>query len=81
MAARYGHTGMMDCLLGLPKIDLNAGNSSRYGTALHCAVRSGHQGCVERLVDAGANIDAIGAKKKMTPLHLAAERGHLEIIK
>ena len=72
---------MVEYLLGRPKIDLNAGAASRYGTALHCAVYSGHLGCVERLVDAGANIAAKEGKKQMTPLHIAAERGHLEIIK
>ena len=71
---------MVDVILGLPEIDINAGNSSRYGTALHSAARYGHQGCIERLVDAGASISAIEAKG-MTPLHVAAERGQLGIIK
>ena len=72
--------GMVNFLLGIPEVDLDVGNSSRYGTALYAAVRSGHQECTARLVDAGANIAAIQSRG-MTPLHVAAERGHLEIIK
>ena len=71
---------MVDFLLGIPEIDLDAGNCSRYGTALYAAARSGHQECTGRLVDAGANIAAIQSRG-MTPLHVAAERGHLEIIR
>ena len=70
----------MDVLLSLPKIDINAGSSSLNGTALHSAVCSGRQECIEQLVDAGANVAATQANG-MTPLHLAAERGRLKTIK
>ena len=71
---------MVDYLLGLPTIDIEARSSSRSRTALHYAVRYGRQACTKRLVDAGANLAATEAKG-MTPLHIAAENGQLEIMK
>ena len=70
---------MVKYLLNLPTIDVDAGKSHRNGTALHYAVRHGHQACIVQLVDAGADIAATEAKG-MTPLHIAAETGQLKII-
>jgi len=44
-------------------------------TPLHFAVRGGHVSIVERLLAAGANVNAV-ANDRSTPLHYAAKEGH-----
>ena len=71
---------MVEYLLGLLTVDIDAGNSSHCGTALHAAVRGGHLMCIKRLLLAGANIAATAAKGS-TPLHLAADTGNIDVIR
>lgn len=80
IAARWKHMALLEYMLGLLTIDIDAGNSSHCGTALHAAVRGGHMACIERLLRARANIAAT-ASKGSTPLHLAADNGDVNVIK
>ena len=48
--------------------------SNVYGTPLHAAIRYGHLGVARRLLEAGANVDAV-AVGGATPLHIAARCG------
>lgn len=50
-------------------------------TPLHVAAYAGHYSSTERLLKAGANVDARTDRKRLTPLHIAAERGHAHIVK
>jgi len=50
-------------------------------TPLHVAAYAGHYTSTERLLKAGANVDARTDYKALTPLHIAAERGHAHIVK
>ena len=75
-----GQLALLDYLLSLSAIDVDAGNSSHCGTALHAAVRGEYLTIIHRLFHAGANIAATAAKGS-TPLHLAADNGDVELIK
>jgi ankyrin repeat protein len=48
-------------------------------TALHYAVRGGHEDIVNILLDRGANIEAIDDRGR-TALHLAVEHRHEDIV-
>ena len=48
-------------------------------SALHHAVRQGHQAAVVALLDGGANINEQSATDKTTPLLMAAINGHFDI--
>ena len=50
-------------------------------TPLHVAAYAGHYSSTERLLKAGANVDARTDCKRLTPLHIAAERGHAHIVR
>ena len=50
-------------------------------TPLHVAAYAGHYSSTERLLKAGANVDARTKYKHLTPLHIAAEQGHAGIVK
>ena len=80
VACYWGYTSFVEQLLDLLTIDIEAGNSTRCGTALHAAVRGGHEQCLERLLCAGANIAAMTANGS-SPLHLAAGNGDIGMIK
>ena len=80
VAARWGNTSLVDYLLSLSIVDIDAGVSSTCGTALHAGSWAGHQTCVEKIIDAGANVSATDARGR-SPLHLASENGDLIMIK
>ena len=80
VAARWGNTSLVDYLLSLSIVDIDAGVSSTCGTALHAASWAGHQTCVEKITNAGANISATDAIGR-SPLHLASENGDVIMIK
>lgn len=48
-------------------------------TALHSAANHGDARAARRLIETGAEIDAIG-KGGWTPLHVATFKGHLEVV-
>lgn len=80
LKCHVGHLSLLEYLLGLLTIDLDAGNSSLCGTALHAAVRGGHLSIIQRLLNLGAKVAAATAKGS-TPLHLAADNGDVAMIK
>jgi len=49
-------------------------------TALHLAAQNGQIGVAQKLIEAGANVNAPNAHKHI-PLHLAAQNGHLNLSK
>nr|CAD7200225.1 unnamed protein product [Timema douglasi] len=50
-------------------------------TALHYAARAGHTGMCERLISAGADVNATTRSGSATPLHRAAAAGRLQVVK
>ncbi|WP_339044421.1 ankyrin repeat domain-containing protein [Cardinium endosymbiont of Tipula unca] len=72
--------GLMNKLLKMPNIDVDAKNSNE-NTVLHWAAYTGHMEAMNKLLEM-PNVD-VNAKNldKDTPLHLAAYNGHLEIVK
>jgi hypothetical protein len=46
-------------------------------SSLHLAIRNGHYACAKMLLEAGANVNALSAKKQ-TPLHMAAKSAFLD---
>lgn len=75
-AAREGNVEQVENLLreGARVDGRDAGNGR---TALHFAAEGGHTAIAQRLVNAGANIDA-EAGNGDTPLHLARDKGAVE---
>ena len=51
------------------------GKNEGDGTALHLAAQA-----AERLLEVDADVDAVGGFNSDTPLHIAADRGHAELI-
>ena len=49
------------------------------GTALHIAAFHGHVACVDLFLQHGADVHSTRHSHRMTPLHLAAMRGHADI--
>lgn len=45
------------------------------------AASSGNPDCVKLLIDKGASVETWDAKKKVTPLHCAANKGHLSCLR
>ena len=76
LAATNGHVAVTRALLesGLPIEKLN----SEGQTALHLAAASGHSAVVELLFQKGATIMRDSAR--MTPVDLAAKRGHINVL-
>ena len=78
MAASRGNEALLRRLIYDYKADL--GVQLRNGSLpIHSAASEGHKTCVELLIDAGANIDALN-KEDRTPLHWAAESGHWDTV-
>lgn len=80
LAALQGHLELVDYLLGLEEIDINAGRNTQIGTVLHVASRCGHTETVDKILKAGGDVDALTVKGH-TALHDAAEAGNLNIIR
>lgn len=81
LAAKVGHTNVLDYLLSLPltKSDIEKTNSNGW-TAMHLAVDNGRTAAMELLIKAKAQLSAepyVGN----TPLHLAARWGHIDTVK
>jgi uncharacterized protein len=73
--------GRTDVVLDLIKrgADVNARND-RGMTALHAATYAGDLPAVEALLAAGVPVDEAGNKFKVTPLFVAAEENHIDIV-
>jgi uncharacterized protein len=76
-AARFGHLEIVNRLLEVPDIDVNAANGYR-DTALIWAAFKRHLDILQKLIDAGANVNHHGFNG--TALAEAAERNHLDVI-
>eukprot|EP01068_Selenidium_serpulae_P015075 Selendium_serpulae@DN6176_c0_g2_i4.p1 len=50
-------------------------------TPLHCAAAAGSLRCVEHLLDHGGNVSLKTESNQCQPLHYAASKGHLEVVK
>ncbi|XP_063595435.1 serine/threonine-protein phosphatase 6 regulatory ankyrin repeat subunit A-like isoform X2 [Penaeus indicus] len=74
LAARLGHAIAVSLLLEAGTHVDHRGRGSR--TPLYCAAYMGHADIVEKLVAAGALLEAKEADFACTPLHVAAQEGH-----
>ncbi|TAK74306.1 MAG: hypothetical protein EPO11_07095 [Gammaproteobacteria bacterium] len=87
LAARYGHTKMVEYLIS-QRADLHAttqvvGNKHHphhNRTPLHWAAENGHYEIISLLIKAGAVIDSPSGGMKLQPMHLAATEGHLRCL-
>lgn len=79
VACKNGALTLVETLLAVKDVDVNAGRDTLTGTALHSAAAFGHPKLVRTLLDRGADIHALTSRLH-TPLHTAAEAGHVRII-
>ena len=63
-----------------PRAEASGGAGAKIGDALHAAVRGGHGGVVNDLLDSGASVAAQDAENGRTPLHVAAIEGLQEMV-
>lgn len=78
-AARRGHRAMVEFLITVPGLDVNAVNAQGF-SALHYAAGGGHRGVVELLVTVpGVEVHAC-VSMGWTALHFAANRGSRDIV-
>ena len=80
-ATRYDKKEIVEYLLqnGANKMGSRTENST---APLHVAAKLNHDACVQILLDAGVEVDALNnSKRQETPLHLAAEKGSTEVAK
>ncbi|MBD0391719.1 ankyrin repeat domain-containing protein [Wolbachia endosymbiont of Pentalonia nigronervosa] len=76
----YNLVEVVNALLAVEGINVNAVDY-RYGaTPLHFAARSGYVAVVEALLAGDAKVNARDGKYGITPLHGAVGRGHIEIV-
>ena len=82
LATNFGHTEIVRYLVGLPEVDVNAGNNHSC-TSLHFAVMNNdgsHPEIVPVLIDAGADIEAKYGNGR-SPLLVACVLGKLDAVK
>lgn len=81
-AARGDGATLLRLLLAGAPVDQRSEHAGVYEglTALHCAVAGGHAAAVDRLLRAGASVEARDGAG-YTPLVLATELGHFDIVK
>ena len=85
LAAREGKIEVVRYLID-QKADLNAavtfpGKEDDGATALHFAIEENYQTIPGLLIDAGANLTAKVGEAHQQPIHLAAEKGQLNVVK
>ena len=56
------------------------GKNEGSGTALHQAVMDGPLEGLQRLLEVKANVNAVESRERFTPLHIAALKGHADLI-
>uniref|UniRef100_K3WQS9 Uncharacterized protein n=1 Tax=Globisporangium ultimum (strain ATCC 200006 / CBS 805.95 / DAOM BR144) TaxID=431595 RepID=K3WQS9_GLOUD len=79
-AARIGDSNVVATILEKqPSKELIEATTQGGWRALHHAVACGHLGVVEELLAADAEVDPHIEKEGLTPLHLSAMLGHMEI--
>jgi len=79
-AASEGHEKIMDLLLKMSSIRINAFTSEEGLTALHCAASMGHDKIVAQLLTASPTLIHAVTDLGCTALHCAAQKGHEAII-
>jgi ankyrin repeat protein len=79
LAAYRGQADAVSVLLGSSKCPIDIQTDTTQESALHCAARKGHAACVQKLVDAGANVTARNANG-LTPLQLAEQEQHAAVV-
>jgi ankyrin repeat protein len=77
-AIEGGDAERVAALIGSDKDRLNM-STRLFGTWLHVAASLGQLEIVKRLVNLGADVNALGGLEGSAPLHLAAAAGHLDI--
>ncbi|UNI24884.1 hypothetical protein JDV02_010603 [Purpureocillium takamizusanense] len=85
-ACLRGHLDVVDVLLNEAGADVDAwggawGGADEGGTALHAAAEKGHVDVVRRLLRAGADVNACGARRRQTAVQSAAAGGHEEVVR
>lgn len=78
-AIKQGDVDRTMALIGSDKERLHL--MTLFGTWLHVAAELGKLQIVQRLVEAGLDIDAYGGVAGGTPLHLAASDGHIDVVR
>ncbi|XP_050928798.1 ankyrin-1 isoform X6 [Lates calcarifer] len=79
LASKEGHVKMVLELLHAG-IELEA-TTKKGNTALHIAALAGQEKVVAELVNYGANVNAQSHQKGFSPLYMAAQENHLEVVK
>ena len=90
IAARNGHSKIVELLLNPPREDVSGANPNRYSadpdrpssvrsTPLWVAASRGNVECVKCLLDSGADIDQPSYPHGTTPLDIACQHGHSEV--
>ena len=76
LAAREGNVGLSSHLISIGA-DINKGNKDNW-TPLISASDNGHSAVVQLLVDAGAELDILGAGAGRSAIYSASRSGQLE---
>ncbi|TFK58078.1 ankyrin, partial [Pluteus cervinus] len=84
LACRYNHREIVEYLLGVPEIEVNARDKNGFAS-LGVAIKNGHTEVVKRLLNE-VDVDVYGRHTcfewtNCSLLHHAAESGHEEIVK
>ncbi|CAJ1355871.1 unnamed protein product, partial [Effrenium voratum] len=81
-AAALGYTRICKLLLAVPfyAAALKDQRCKRGWTPLHSAAYGGSASCCSELLDSGANVALRTPKEEWTALHLAAVKGHTEVL-
>ncbi|XP_052126555.1 uncharacterized protein LOC113212091 isoform X3 [Frankliniella occidentalis] len=80
LAAARGRAGVISALLELEGTRQLASVARGKMTALHIAARSGSAAVAEMLLKAAESWSLLADERQRTPLHYAAEFGHLEVV-
>ena len=80
LATSKGHLEMVNFLLGLKEINVNAGRNTHVGSVLHVASGCGYTETVSKILQLGGDVASLTARG-LTPLHVAAENGNKETIR
>lgn len=80
LASFFGHSGVVNALLQYHADPNIASNNAMHVAPLHSAVAGNHYEVAAKLVEAGANVNAVQADG-FTPLMGAAQNGNAQLVK